>query len=160
MTKEELDRVLSEHAQWLADPCTGCRADLAYANLSYANLSRVDLSCANLSGADLSRSNLSGANLSRSNLSGAILSGAILSGAILSGADLSRATGLVMLTQTDDGYLVIASKQEDGWRILAGCRDFTIDEAIDHWSSPDYHTPSSGRRVVAAIEWFRKEYGS
>ncbi len=38
MTKKELDRVLSEHAKWLEDNSTGCRADLSGANLRGANL--------------------------------------------------------------------------------------------------------------------------
>jgi hypothetical protein len=52
-------------------------ADLSWANLSGADLSGANLSWANLSGADLSWANLSGADLSWANLSGANLSGAL-----------------------------------------------------------------------------------
>ena len=45
----------------------------------------------------------------------------------------------------------------DRFATTTGITVKSIDEAIAHWSSPDYHTPSSGRRCVAAIEWFRKE---
>ena len=179
-----LQKILSEHAKWLADPSTGARADLQGANLRGAYLLNTDLrnanlQGANLQGADLLNANLQGANLQGANLQGADLQGAYLlntdlrsayllntdlrnadlQGAYLLNADLRGAIGLVYLTQTDAGYSVLAQQPEPEapWRIRAGCRDFSIDEAIAHWSSPDYHTPSSGRRCVAAIEWFRKE---
>jgi hypothetical protein len=62
----DLKPTLAAHAQWLADPATGQRANLCGANLSGANLSDANLSRANLGGA-----NLSDANLSRANLCGA-----------------------------------------------------------------------------------------
>ena len=89
ITQEELNKIMEQHQHWLQEDCEGwedMRADLSWANLSWANLSRADLSWANLSGA-----NLSGADLSRANLSWADLSGANLSRADLSGANLSRA---------------------------------------------------------------------
>ncbi len=185
----DLQKILSEHAKWLADPSTGARADLQnadlrYANLRYANLPGADLRDADLRNAnllntDLRNADLQGAYLLNADLQGANLQGAYLRGADLRGAnlrdadlrgayllgadlrnaDLRGAIGLVYLTQTDAGYSVLAQQPEPEapWRIRAGCRDFSIDEAIAHWSSPDYHTPSSGRRCVAAIEWFRKE---
>jgi uncharacterized protein YjbI with pentapeptide repeats len=67
-----LPEILVAHAQSLADPATGQRADLSGANLSGADLD----------GADLSKANLSGANLSKANLSWAILYGANLDGAL------------------------------------------------------------------------------
>ena len=95
MSKEELAKIIAEHAKWLRSE-GGARADLSFANLSFANLSGANLSFANLSranlsGANLSRADLSFANLSGANLSGANLSFANLSGANLSGANLSRA---------------------------------------------------------------------
>ncbi len=183
MTHEDLDRILSEHAQWLRDPSTGRRADLncadltganlsranltganlSRANLSDANLSRANLYCANLYCANLSRANLSDANLNCADLTGANLSDANLNCANLPRANLSRANlsgaaGVTYLTMTDHGYHVIAQKK-DAWVIYAGCREFSVDEAVAHWSDPTYHTPSSGRRVVACLEWFKEEYG-
>jgi hypothetical protein len=110
MNKNQLDKILADHALWLANPETGVRADLYGANLYGANLyganlyganlyganlsgaylSGAYLSGANLSGADLSRANLYGADLSRANLYGANLYGANLYGANLSGAYLPR----------------------------------------------------------------------
>jgi hypothetical protein len=54
MDKGELASILAQHKLWLANPATGKRA-----NLSYANLSDAYLSYANLSDAYLSRANLS-----------------------------------------------------------------------------------------------------
>ena len=150
----DLQKILSEHAKWLTDPSTGARANLRDANLQGANLQAADLRTA-----DLRSANLRGADLRSADLRDANLQGANLQGAYLQGANLRGAIGLVYLTQTDAGYLVLAQQPEPEapWRIRAGCRDFSIDEAIAHWSSSDYHTPSSGRRCVAVIEWFRKE---
>jgi uncharacterized protein YjbI with pentapeptide repeats len=118
-------------------------ANLFGANLSGANLSRADLFGANLSRANLSRANLSGAdlsgaNLSRANLSGADLSGANLSRADLSGANLSGANlfGVPVIDGglRSDGYrFFLTAYKEEGVRIKAGCRNFTIDEARAHW---------------------------
>ena len=165
----DLQKILSEHAKWLTDPSTGARAnlrdaDLQGANLRNADLQNADLRSANLRDADLQGANLRGANLRSAylrtaDLRTANLRSANLRSAYLRTANLQGAIGLVYLTQTDAGYPVLAQQPEPEapWRIRAGCRDFSIDEAIAHWSDPDYHTPSSGRRCVAAIERFRKE---
>jgi hypothetical protein len=76
--------------------------------------------------------------------SGADLSGADLSGANLSGADLCgvdyRGTkigggGFIKRTDRSDGYEFSLFDCEDGqYRIMAGCRWFTLEEAWKHWS--------------------------
>ena len=88
-------------------------------------------------------------------LSGAFLSGADLSGANLSGATLPSTHVLLLTTQA--GYPVFGVYQGGVWRIIAGCRDFSLDEAKAHWSAPDYHTPLDGRRIVAVLRWFEEE---
>ena len=82
----DLPEILAAHADWLANPDTGQRANLSGADLGKANLYEVNLYEANLSGADLS-----GASLGKADLSGANLRGAIFDGANLSGASLGRA---------------------------------------------------------------------
>jgi hypothetical protein len=82
MTRDELQIILTRHAEWLRG-LGGERANLSSANLSGANLSGANLSWANLSWANLSGANLSEANLSRANLSEANLSEANLSRANL-----------------------------------------------------------------------------
>ncbi|EAC2992608.1 TPA_asm: hypothetical protein GIO18_00200 [Listeria monocytogenes] len=110
MNQAELDVVIEKHEKWLRDGygeranlsyadlsyADLRRANLSYADLSYADLRRANLSYADLNGADLRRANLSyadlnGADLRRANLSYADLNGANLNGADLNGADLRRA---------------------------------------------------------------------
>jgi len=86
-------------------------------NLHGANLSRADLSWANLSGANLHEANLHGVNLS--------------------GADLSRIQNYVDLGIDNRGYHFRAIAFAHGWQITAGCRNFTIDKAIAHWTTAD-----------------------
>jgi hypothetical protein len=61
----------------LQDQDGGERADLSYANLSYADLSSADLRYANLSYADLSAADLRYANLRYANLSDVRLCGVV-----------------------------------------------------------------------------------
>ena len=106
MIKNQLCKILADHALWLKDTSQGVkanltgadlsRADLTGANLSEANLFKADLTGANLFEANLSIADLTGADLSKANLYGADLTGANLFEANLSkanlyGADLSRA---------------------------------------------------------------------
>jgi uncharacterized protein YjbI with pentapeptide repeats len=107
------------------------RAYLSGADLSGANLSGAYLSGADLSGANLSRANLSGADLSRANLSGAYLSRADLSG-----ANLSEQAIVLGPPRSDGYYFMLTNLTGEGWRIKAGCRNLTIDEARQHWSKP------------------------
>jgi uncharacterized protein YjbI with pentapeptide repeats len=136
--RERLPEILAEHAKWRRGEGG------AHADLSGANLSRADLSGADLSGADLSRANLSRADLSRADLSGAYLSSAYLSGAYLSGANLSGANLMDGIKATSaphrratraDGYEFLLWHTDVGWRVRAGCRFFTMDEARAHWSA-------------------------
>jgi hypothetical protein len=112
-------------------------SDMSYADMSYANMFRADMSCANLYGANLQGTNVGDANLRD--------------------ADLSFAYGWIFLTQTDHGYTVGASWHDDHWRIQAGCRDFTIEEARNHWGDYDYELPSSGLRIIAMLNWLEQQ---
>ena len=129
-------------------------ADLLGANLIRANLSEANLFRADLIGANLLRANLSEANLRRANLRNADLSGADLSG-----ADLSGAIGFHLLPVQDArGYAFAHAIQTDaGWRVRAGCRDFSITEALAHWGSPDYPDAERGAMYVHAIQWLMTE---
>ena len=109
-------------------------ANLLEANLLAADRSRADLSGANLSGADLSWADLSRAYLSRADLSRAYLSGA----KCRDGVTLKR--GPVKETTRTDGYSFLLLDCDVGWRVSAGCRFFTLDEAWRHWG----HGPRAG----------------
>jgi hypothetical protein len=107
-------------------PC-GCLADLAGANLAGANLAG-----ANLAGAKLAGANLAGAG---ANLAGAKLAGRIIDGGI-------RA----------DGYRFLLTRTEPGeWRVKAGCRNFTLAEAREHWGA-SYGRTELGAEALAIID--------
>jgi hypothetical protein len=101
ITKEELDKILANHALWLEDKTQGKCADfknadlrgahLEGANLRGAHLERANLCGAHLEGADLCRAHLEGAALCEAHLEGANLRGAHLEGSDLSEAHLERA---------------------------------------------------------------------
>ncbi len=86
MNKEELQKILKDHEEWLEDSTKGKKADLRGADLSYA-----DLRLADLEGADLCNANLYNADLSYADLRGADLEGADLRGAVLRSANLRNA---------------------------------------------------------------------
>jgi len=145
------------HQEYIARGCMGAnRADLMYADLRYANLRYADLRDANLRYANLRYADLRDANLRDADLRDADLRDANLRDANLSGADLRDAEGVHLLTQTDHGYLVHATWR-DGWRVVAGCRDFSMAEAREHWGAADYPIPSSGSRIVALLDWLEKQ---
>ena len=102
------------------------------------DLRGVDLRGAGLSGADLRGADLSGADLRGAYLSGADLRGAGLSGADLRDADLSgadlRDADLIDAGQDSRGYRFVGHYCK-AVRIIAGCRNFTINEAKDHWAN-------------------------
>ena len=103
-----LAAVLSEHASWQRNG-EGSRADLSAADLSGANLSGADLS-----GADLHAANLHAANLR--------------------GADLRGTRDYICLGWDRRGHHFRATLDAFGWQITAGCRDFTIAQAVGHWT--------------------------
>jgi hypothetical protein len=88
---------------------------LSKANLVEANLRKTDLREANLYWANLSKANLVEANLQ--------------------GANLTDAKGIICLGTDPRGYRFVGVRHDDGWRISAGCRWFTIDEAKTHWKN-------------------------
>ena len=108
-------------------------AGLREANLCGADLYRADLRGADLCGAYLYVANLRGANLRGANLHGANLRGANLCGANLYRANLDRALGYIDLGVDPRGYHFRAVLFPHGWQITAGCRNFTVAEAVVHW---------------------------
>lgn len=129
MTTEEVKKILSDHKRWLVD----------------GNGKRADLSNADLRGADLSR---------------AYLSGADLRAADLRAADLSRCTGFMLLPVQDArGYSwPHAVQQKDGtWKIRAGCRFFTIEEAREHWGAGYKGDREIGDLYCYAVDWLESK---
>ena len=156
MSEAALIRV-QEYGKWLAGPRDTPEPCLRGAYLRGADLRGAVLTGADLRGAVLTGADLGDADLRGANLRGANLRGADLRRADLRRADLRRAVGWVSLTYTDHGHLVGASWQGAEWRILAGCRYFSIKQAREHWGSPDYHSPSGGSRTIANLDWLETQ---
>ena len=74
--------------------------------------------------ASLNWVNLNGANLTGANLDGAILRPGITA----TGAPARRATRA-------DGYEFFLWPTSAGWRVMVGCRFFSMDEAWRHWET-------------------------
>jgi len=100
---------------WVAKRAIADNADLAGANLAGANLTYADLA-----GADLTNAYLAGAKLARADLTYANLAGTV---------------GIVGAGHDPRGYEFFAVKQDDGWKVKAGCRWFTFPEAEAHWKN-------------------------
>lgn len=119
------------------------RADLTGAGLREVNLTEAYLRGADLRGADLRGACLRGADLRGAHLARAYLRGVNLSKADLTkvdlteadltGADLAAALGYVDLGVDHRGYHFRAVAFPAGWQITAGCRNFTVEEAVQHW---------------------------
>ena len=130
-------------------------ANLGGANLAGAYLRDANLGGANLAGANLRDANLGGANLRGANLGGANLGGANLAGAYLRGANLAGAgeiaDRIIDGGLRSDGYRFCLTRVDPGeWRIKAGCRDFTVKEAKEHWdaSRPKGDTLGDETRLI------------
>lgn len=129
-------------------------ADLREANLRGAYLSKANLSGADLYGADLSRAdlrwaNLTEANLSRANLGGADLRKAIIAPGVKAMYILFDPRGYALIPWYRDGQLVIK----------AGCYDFTVQEALDHWGASDYEDPQRGALWIRFVKLVAETLG-
>lgn len=102
----DLPQILAAHAKWLAAGCSGP-----------------------------GRANLGGADLRGADLRDAYLGGANLRDAGLGGADLRDAVGCICAGTDRRGYRFVGVRNDTGWMIAAGCRWFTIPEAIAHWAT-------------------------
>jgi hypothetical protein len=114
-------------------------ANLAGAYLGGAYLAGAYLAGAYLGGAYLAGAYLGGANLARANLARAYLAGAYLGGANLAGAKWREGVTLnrapVKECTRTDGYRFLLLDTDAGWRVQAGCRFFSMDEAWRHWEA-------------------------
>jgi len=138
-------------------------ANFSGANFSLANFSRANFSGANFSGADFSLADFSRANFSRANFSGADFYKANFSGANFSGANFSRANfyganfsgaeGILHVGPVD-GWDMYAVRWDDGPRIKAGCRWFTVSEARKWWGKGGApgNKPEHGPLMLAGLD--------
>ena len=62
-------------------------------------------------------------------------------------------TGNTMLLDNDGrDYRLGVRKGLHEFRYSAGCRDFTAEEAIAHWSNPKHPNPKSAALLLAAVQ--------
>ena len=103
----------------------------------------VSLAGANCSEADFSGANFSGANCSEANCSGANFSGANFFGA----------EGILHVGPVD-GWDMYAVRWDDGPRIKAGCRWFTVSEARKWWGKGGEpgNKPEHGPLMLAGLD--------
>jgi hypothetical protein len=168
MTPEEIAEKLHLHGRWLDGHPDGVRAKFTHALLYHADFTGSRLSEANFTGSLLSNANFKGAVLAHADFTGSRLSNANFKGAVLAHADftgsrlsnanfkgavLTGAIGLICLPVGDPrGYRPVAVRHGDGWMIAAGCRWFTVAQALEHWGSPDYPDRALGDQYVAAVK--------
>ena len=104
-----------------------------------------------LKDANLRDANLRGANLKAADLKGANLRDANLRYANLGGADI-RDTCLVDGGQRQDGFRFVGWVMDDVLQIRAGCRNYTIKEAREHWSSTEYPDAKLGAESILILD--------
>ena len=124
------------------------KADFYKANFSLANFSGADFSRANFSRADFSLANFYGADFSLANFSLANFSGASFYGANFFGVEGILHVGPV------DGWDMYAVRWDDGPRIKAGCRWFTVSEAREWWGEGGApgNKPEHGPLMLAGLD--------
>ncbi len=128
-------------------------ANFSLANFSRANFSRADFSLADFSRANFSLANFSGADFYKADFSLANFSGADFSRANFYGANFYGAEGILHVGPVDrwDMYAV---RWDDGPRIKAGCRWFTVTEAREWWGKGGApgNKPEHGPLMLAGLE--------
>jgi len=105
------------------------------------NFGGAYLGGAYLGGADLRGADLRGAYLRDANLRGADLGGADLRGANLGGANLGAQWVVQGATRSDGYFFMLTNLTGEGVRVKAGCRNFSVQKAYDHWYNTRAGTP-------------------
>ena len=126
---------------------------LAGANCSEAHFSGANFFGANFSGANFSRANCSEAHFSGANFFGVHFSGADFSRANFYGANFYGAEGILHVGPVD-GWDMYAVRWDDGPRIKAGCRWFTVTEARAWWGKggESGNKPEHGPLMLAGLD--------
>lgn len=125
------------------------RCEFFKANLQSTDFSGADMSDNRFQGAQLQNStwsnakagscyfadaNLQGASFYRADLNHCDFTGADLYGAHFLCCNLSGCKGIVSVNFDPRGYSLVMWRNKEGIRMFnAGCRNFTYDEALEHW---------------------------
>ncbi len=139
-------------------------ADLKHASLYGADLQGANFLCADFRHANLTNTDLRGVDFRETKFYGAYfhhanLCYANLQDADLRGVDFRGAKGFKLLPVQDmRGYsFAYATLCDDEWRIRSGCRDFTINQAKEHWGNSYIGDRAQGDLYLYAVEWLEKE---
>lgn len=141
--------------------------DISLLTLADTNLAGALLSHCDLAGADLSNCNFNNADLRHANLRGCDLHDSVFDGTRMTGADITDANlddvnlghtdsryviGLILLDELNDYFVWAYPRGKEKFlRIRAGCRDFSLQEAREHWSYDEKGTkPAAGREEIFA----------
>lgn len=111
-----------------------------FANSDFTN---ADLSESCLEGCDFTGARFNNADLSGCNIADAVFTDADLTGVDLRDALIERAIfnnckGIIDAGMDPRGYRFVGVKQDNSsWRVKAGCRWYSITQALDHWREAD-----------------------
>ena len=138
---------ITKHGEIDYDAIAKLCEDFNGADLRNANLSYADLSYANLYQADLRRTGLHCVDFQ-----GADLRGAIFDTACFETVNLTNA--IVPFTSfLHENYPLNYSANKDEIRFIAGCRNFNLSEAKNHWLNDSYYDKDQGKRMYHACEF-------
>jgi hypothetical protein len=166
MEPHELAEILQLHAEWLANPTRGRRANLVRTNLEEANLERANLVRANLEEANLERANLEWANLAEANLVRANLEEANLERANLKRANLEEANLVrtnLKRANLERANLVRANIDFSVWPLWCGSQNVKVDARIAaqlaaHFCMLDCDDPAYQAARAACLEFAKTSH--
>ena len=117
------------------------------------SLARAHFPLAHFSGANFSGANFYKADFYKANFSLANFSGADFSRANFYGANFYGAEGILHVGPVD-GWDMYAVRWDDGPRIKAGCRWFTVSEAREWWGKGGApgNKPEHGPLMLAGLD--------
>ena len=126
---------------------------LAGAHFPLAHFSGANFPRANFYGANFYKADFYKANFSLANFSGADFSRANFSGASFYGANFFGVEGILHVGPVD-GWDMYAVRWDDGPRIKAGCRWFTVTEARAWWGKggESGNKPEHGPLMLAGLD--------
>lgn len=124
----------------------------AKCDFTNTDLSRVCLIKANFSEAVLRSANLEGADVDRADFTGADLTGAYLGDCNVETAIFKDTIGIRDAGKDSRGYRFIGVLQDSGsWRIKAGCRWYTVSDALEHWDDVGNQDALARVREIAGL---------
>lgn len=144
MNREAFISALSGHRKWLENSpsddarplvCEGMdlrHFDFREFPLAYAEFINCDLSACDFRGMDLSYVSFEKCNFANTDFRGARVRGSMVNKDFAS----TETTPIGIVVIPTKVWVVVLYRYEGVLRVTAGCREFTIEEAKQHWSTP------------------------